>query len=73
MAEEIIRFGAGGVPYKPTTPEVEHTHDDGTTHSHAGGGVDHTHEVAPAVTVRVTEKENLGDIPRGRKKKNEKL
>ena len=20
MAEEIIRFGAGGVPYKPTTP-----------------------------------------------------
>ena len=58
MAEEIIRFGAGGVPYKPTTPppipepEVEET---------------------PAVVVEVVEKEALGDIPRGRKKKNENI
>ena len=74
MAEEIIRYGAGGVPYKPATPpasepEVEHTHDDGTTHSHAGGDVDHTHEEAPAVTVEVIEKEALGDIPKGKKEK----
>ena len=57
MAEEIIRFGAGGVPYKPTTPpevpEVEVVE-------------------APAVTVEVTEKEGLGDIPK-RKKKNENV
>jgi len=58
MAEEIIRFGAGGVPYKPTTPlapepEVEV-------------------EEAPAVTVEVIEKETLGDIPKG-KKKNENV
>ena len=54
MAEEIIRFGAGGVPYKPTTPppipepEMEET---------------------PEVTVEVVEKEALGDIPRGKGKK----
>jgi|MDSW01.2.fsa_nt_gb hypothetical protein len=24
--------------------EVEHTHEDGTTHSHEGGAVPHTHE-----------------------------
>ena len=53
MAEEIIRFGAGGVPYKPTTPppipepEVEET---------------------PAVVVEVVEKEALGDIPKMKKK-----
>ena len=23
---------------------VEHTHDDGTTHAHEGGDVDHTHD-----------------------------
>ena len=49
MAEEVIRFGAGGVPYKPTTiaapePVIEV-------------------EEAPAVTVKVIEKEALGDIP----------
>jgi len=58
MAEEIIRFGAGGVPYKPATlpetPEEEVVE-------------------APAVTVTVTEKEGLGDIPKGRKKKNENV
>jgi hypothetical protein len=55
MAEEIIRFGAGGVPYRPTTPpapepevEVEET---------------------PVVSVTVTESEALGDIPTGKKKK----
>ena len=58
MAEEIIRFGAGGVPYKPTTPPE-------------------TPEApvveAPAVTVEVVEKEALGDIPKGRKKKYENV
>ena len=54
MAEEIIKFGAGGVPYKPTTPlpipepEVEET---------------------PAVTVEVVEKEAFGEIPKGKIKK----
>ena len=74
MAEEIIRYGAGGVPYKGSQvttqapePYVEHTHDDGTTHSHVGGDVDHTHEEAPAVSVTVTEKETPGDIPTGKK------
>ena len=59
MAEEIVRFGAGGVPYKPTTPPA----------------VEPVEEVveAPAVTVTVTEKEGLGDIPKGRKKKNENV
>ena len=58
MAEEIIKYGAGGVPYKPTTPpevpEVEVVE-------------------APAVTVAVTEKEDLGDIPIGKKKKYENV
>ena len=58
MAEEIIRFGAGGVPYKPATPpetpEVEVVE-------------------APVVSVEVTEKEGLGDIPKGRKKKYENV
>ena len=53
MAEEIIRFGAGGVPYKPITPpevpEVEVVE-------------------APAVSVSVTETESLGDIPREEEK-----
>ena len=51
---EVIRYGAGGVPYKPTTPpplepveEVEET---------------------PTVTVKVTETESLGDIPREEEK-----
>ena len=56
MAEEIIRFGAGGVPYKPTTPpapepEVEEVE-------------------VPAVSVKVTEKEALGDIPKVKKNEN---
>jgi len=28
----------------PSPSSVEHTHDDGTTHSHVGGGEKHTHE-----------------------------
>ena len=54
MAEEIIRFGAGGVPYKPTTPpevpEVEVVE-------------------APVVSVEVTEKEAFCEIPKGKIKK----
>ena len=56
MAEEIIRFGAGGVPYKSSivpTPEPEAVEV----------------EEEPKVTVEVIEKETLGDIPRGKKGK----
>ena len=55
MAEELIRYGAGGVPYKPITPpsapEVEVVE-------------------APVVSVEVTESEALGDIPKGKKNEN---
>ena len=57
MAEEVIRFGAGGVPYKPTTiaaPEPV---------------IEVVEEEAPAVTVEVIEKEALGEIPKGKIKK----
>ena len=56
MAEEIVRFGAGGVPYKPTTPPAVEP-------------VEEVEEV-PAVTVKVTEKEALGDIPKVKKNEN---
>ena len=54
MAEEVIRFGAGGVPYKPTTiaapePVIEVEEE--------------------SVTVKVIEKEALGEIPKGKIKK----
>ena len=57
MAEEIIRYGAGGVPYVG-----RHTTE---------ASVPQTEEVAPteeevAVTVTVTEKETPGDIPTGK-------
>ena len=54
MAEEIVRFGAGGVPYKPTTPPAVKPVEEV--------------EEAPAVTVKVIEKEALGDIPKEKKK-----
>ena len=65
MAEEIIRYGAGGVPYvgahattkapEPTTEEV-------------------VQEAAeePAVSVTVTEKETPGDIPTGKRGRKQK-
>ena len=40
-----------------TTNEVEHTHDDGTTHSHEDGDKEHTHDDAPAPPAF-----NLGDL-----------
>ena len=62
MIEEIIRYGAGGVPYvgvhasteapEPTTEEVAPTAEE---------------EVEPAVSVTVTEKETVGDIPTGKR------
>ena len=55
MAEEIIRFGAGGVPYKPTTPLASEPEKVEV-------------EEVPAVTVKVIEKEALGDIPKEKKK-----
>ena len=56
MAEEIIRFGAGGVPYKPTTPLTPEVEEAPT----------------PEVTVSVTEKEHLGEIPQKAKKRTAK-
>ena len=56
MAEESIRFGAGGVPYKPTTPLVS----------------DPVEEPTPEVTVKVTETETLGEIPQKIKKRTAK-
>ena len=29
--------------------KIEHTHDDGTTHSHEGGDVSHTHDELPKI------------------------
>ena len=29
--------------------KIEHTHDDGTTHSHEGGDVPHTHNELPKI------------------------
>ena len=55
MAEEVIRYGAGGVPYKTIvdlTPEPEVVEV----------------EEEPTVTVEVIEKEALGDIPKEKKK-----
>ena len=59
--EEVIRYGAGGVPYvgvhapteapELTTEEVAPTEE----------------EVKPAVSVTVTEKETPGNIPTGKK------
>ena len=40
-----------------TTDEVEHTHDDGTTHSHENGGTEHTHDDPPEAPAF-----NLGDL-----------
>ena len=54
MAEEIVRFGAGGVPYKPATPPASEPE------------VEVVEE--PAVSVKVTEKEALGDIPKEKEK-----
>ena len=61
MAKEIIKYGAGGVPYvgkhspteapEATTEEVVSTEE----------------EVEPTVSVTVTEKETPGNIPTGKK------
>ena len=56
MAEEIVRFGAGGVPYKPTTPPVPEPEVEEVE--------------VPTVSVKVTEKEGLGDIPKVKKNEN---
>ena len=34
------------LPKAEEPAKVEHTHDNGTTHSHAGGDKEHTHEEA---------------------------
>jgi len=56
MAEEIIRFGAGGVPYKPTTPSA----------------LEPVEVPTPEVSVSVTETEHLGEIPKTSKKRTAK-
>ena len=53
---EVIRYGAGGVPYKPTTPLASEPEKEVEV------------EEVPAVTVKVIEKEALGDIPKEKKK-----
>ena len=55
MADEAIRYGAGGVPYRPTTPAPEPEVEE---------------EEVPTVSVKVTEKEGLGDIPKVKKNEN---
>ena len=57
MAEEVIRFGAGGVPYKPTTPRAVFEIEEAPT---------------PEVTVKVVETEALGEIPKEAKKRTAK-
>ena len=56
MAEEIIKYGAGGVPYKPITPPAPEPEVE-------------LELEAPAVTVEVIETEAQGDIPKGKMKK----
>ena len=56
MAEEVIRFGAGGVPYKPTTSTT----------------LEEVEAPTPEVSVAVTETEALGEIPKTAKKRTAK-
>jgi len=42
MYPEDLMINAGG------NEDVEHTHADGTTHSHPGGDQEHTHDEEPA-------------------------
>ena len=70
MSEEVISYGAGGVPYvgsrstvaPPVEKEKEKEEEIIT-------------EEEPAVSISVTEKETPGDIPRGKKgrKQNEEF
>ena len=68
MSEEVISYGAGGVPYvgsiSTVAPPVEKEKEE-----------EIITEEEPAVSVSVTEKEAPGDIPRGKKgsTKNEKF
>jgi len=68
MNEEVISYGAGGVPYVGSTSTVIPTP---TTEKEE----EVITEEELAVTVSVTEKETPGDIPREKKgrKKNEKF
>ena len=66
--EEVISYGAGGVPYvgiktTVTPAPISEKEEEVKT------------EEEPAVTISVTEKETPGDIPRGKKgrKQNEKF
>ena len=59
MADEVIRFGAGGMPYKPTTPQTVFEIEESPTPE-------------PAVTVKVVETESLGEIPKEAKKRTAK-
>ena len=65
MSEEVISYGAGGVPYV----------GGGTTVAPSEEKEEEIITEEPAVTISVTEKETPGDIPRGKKgrKQNEKF
>ena len=43
--------------------EVEHTHDDGTTHSHVDGDKKHTHESKKSNKEEFLESKGLQDRP----------
>ena len=68
MNEEVISYGAGGVPYvgsrSTVAPPVEKEKEE-----------EIITEEEPAVSISVTEKETPGDIPRGKKgrKQNEEF
>ena len=68
MSEEVIRYGAGGVPYvgggTTVAPSEEKEKEE-----------EIITEEEPAVSISVTEKETPGDIPRGKKgrKQNEEF
>ena len=46
MAEEAIDTAPSEM--EPAPAMVEHTHEDGTTHAHEGGDMEHTHD-EPAI------------------------
>jgi|DEB0MinimDraft_3_1074331.scaffolds.fasta_scaffold01023_12 hypothetical protein len=44
----LVANGARTLNQPSAQQEVEHTHDDGTTHSHVDGDVEHSHEEGEA-------------------------
>ena len=66
MAEVDNNWTAGDIAHDSTYPgyaddttlganDIEHTHEDGTTHSHPGGDVEHTHDHIDDAVVDTTD------------------